>query len=491
MEYFIELIGITKRFGELTANDDITLKVKRGEIHALVGENGAGKSTLMNILYGMYRPDSGKILINSKEKTINSPSDAISSGIGMVHQHFMLIGTLSVLENIILGDEDTNAAGFINYTDARKKLETLVENFKLNIEINSLVETLPVGIQQKIEILKILYRKSDILIFDEPTAVLTPAETEELFSLIRKLKNEGKTIILITHKLGEVLSVSDTITVLRHGKKTGGKLTSETSQSELAEMIVGGALPEIGNREKAKELNPVLQVNSLTVKNDRGFEAVKNISFEILSGEIFGLAGVEGNGQSELVEAINGLRNPLKGKINISGGKTISHIPANRHKHGIVNDFTLCENVLLGRHGEEQFTSGLLIKENALLNYTKNLVTNYDIRPGNPRQNIGSLSGGNQQKLVVSREITKESRLIIASHPTRGLDIKATAFVHNALIEERNKGKAIMLVSSDLNEILKLSDRIGIIYNGEIIKVLNASDTDEKEIGRYMTGYKG
>jgi len=490
MNYVIEMIGITKRFGELTANDNIDLQVKRGEIHALVGENGAGKSTLMNILYGLYHPDSGKIFINGEEKAIHSPADAISLGIGMVHQHFMLVGTLTVFENIILGDEGANAAGFINYTAAGKKLEALIENFKLNIDVNSRVETLSVGIQQKIEILKILYRKSDILIFDEPTAVLTPAETEELFTLLRNLKSEGKTIILITHKLGEVLSISDTVTVLRHGKKTGGKITSQTNQTELAEMIVGGALPEIENRSRVEESKIILAVKEISINNDRDFAVVKKVSFEIYSGEIYGIAGVEGNGQAELIEAINGLRTPLSGQININGKNNISHIPADRHKHGIVNDFTLYENILLGRQYEEQFASKVLIKENALMDYTKNLIANYDIRPGDPNQFIGSLSGGNQQKLVVSREITKDSALIIASHPTRGLDIKASAFVHNSLIEERNKGKAILLVSSDLAELLKLSDRIGVMYNGEIIKVLNSADTSEKEIGLYMTGYE-
>jgi len=490
MNFAIELNKITKRFGDVLANDNIDLKVKHGEIHALVGENGAGKSTLMNILYGIYSPDSGNIIINGEEKYIHSPSDAISLGIGMVHQHFMLVGTLSVLENIILGSENTYAAvGFINYSFAKKKLQNLLNNFRLKIDINSLVETLPVGIQQKIEILKILYRNSEIIIFDEPTAVLTPQETEELFELIKNLKGEGKTIILITHKLGEVISISDSVTVLRHGKKTGDKITSETNQSELAEMIVGGALPETKERSKSDEETRILTVENLVVQNDRKTDAVNNISFEISSGEIFGIAGVEGNGQIELIEAINGLRKIRKGKVHINGSEIISHIPADRHKHGIVNDFDLSENVLLGRHEEKQFVSNILIKEKSLLDYTKNLISKYDIRPGNPFQEIRNLSGGNQQKLVVSREITKNSKLIIAIHPARGLDIKAAAFVHNALTEERNKGKAILLVSSDLTELMKLSDRIGIIYNGRIVKVIEANKTNEKEIGLFMTGY--
>lgn len=489
MDYAIEMTGITKRFGDLIANDNIDFKVKRGEIHALVGENGAGKTTLMNVLYGMYQYDAGTILINGKEKIINSPSDAISFGIGMVHQHFMLVGTLSVLENIILGDEDSNAAGFIDYSSAKKKLQKLVKNFSLNIDADSVVETLPVGTQQKIEILKILYRSSDIIIFDEPTAVLTPQETEELFELMKKLKSEGKTIILITHKLGEVISISDSVTVLRHGKKTGEKITSETSQEELAELIVGGALPEIESRAKSAADTRILEVNNITVLNDRKTAAASSISFEISKGEIFGIAGVEGNGQTELVEAINGLRQLESGKININGSDIISHIPADRHKFGIVNDFSLSENVLLGRQDEKQFTGGVFVNYKSVLGFTESLIDKYDIRPGNPNQRIESLSGGNQQKLVVSREISKESDLIVASHPTRGLDIKAAAFVHNSLIEERNSGKAVLLVSSDLTELLSLSDRIGVIYNGRIIKIFEAGKTSEKEIGLYMTGY--
>jgi len=489
----IEMSGITKRFGSVLANDLINLKVKKGEIHALVGENGAGKSTLMKILYGLYQPDEGKIHINGEEKKIPSPSDAISFGIGMVHQHFMLVGTLTVLENIILGDEDVYFGGILNLASARRKLEELIKTFRLNIDLNSKVENLPVGLQQKIEILKILYRKSEILIFDEPTAVLTPRETDELFTLMKNLKREGKTIILITHKLGEVLSISDTVTVLRHGKVVGEKKISDTNQTELAEMIIGGLIPSTEEKSKPEKSRAIISVKNLIIESDRNINTVNGVSFEIRSGEIFGIAGVEGNGQTEIVEAINGLREIKSGEIRfpkLEFGKqgTVSHIPADRLKHGMVKEYKLFENVLLGRQNENRFRYKIVIKENELIEYTKNLIEKYDVRPVDPYQITETLSGGNQQKLIVSRELTKESDLVIASHPTRGLDIKAASFVLNALIEERNRGKAVMLLSSDLSELLQISDRVGVMYRGKIIAVLNPSQTNEREIGMYMTG---
>ena len=516
MTYAIEMINVTKSFGDVLANDSIDLKVKKGEIHALVGENGAGKTTLMNILYGLYQPDSGTIFINGEEKLIPSPADAINLRIGMVHQHFMLVGTLTVLENIILGDEDVTFGGILNLSAARKRLSELIKTFSLDINLNSKIETLPVGIQQKIEILKVLYRNSDILIFDEPTAVLTPQETDELFTLLKNLKQNGKTIILITHKLGEVMSVSDTVTVLRHSKTAGERITAQTNRRELAEMIVGGIIPSPEVKSKPEETKIILSIKNLVVESDRNVHAVNNISFEIKSGEIFGIAGVEGNGQSELIEAINGLREIKSGEINTyppsplqngegkktdklsasppplhvergSGGE-VSHIPANRHKHGMVKDYKLYENILLGRQREKRFRNKIVIKEKELINYTKVLIDKYDVRPVNPYQITGSLSGGNQQKLVVSRELTKDSNLIIASHPTRGLDIKAASFVLNALVEERNKGKAVLLISSDLSELLQISDRIGVMYEGTINAVLEPSKTNEREIGMYMTG---
>lgn len=494
--FAIEMQNITKSFGgTFKANDSINFKVQKGEIHALVGENGAGKSTLMKILYGMYHPDSGKILLNGKEEKIISPLKAISLGIGMVHQHFMLVETLTALENIILGAETTNSFGFINYSNAKTNLNSLTKSFNINIDLNAKVETLPVGIQQKIEILKLLYRNADILILDEPTAVLTPQETDELFSTLKELKSKGKTIILITHKLGEVLSVSDNVTVLRHGKVTGNVTTSEINRDELAKMIIGGemTLTEKENKTISEEI--ILSVRNLTVLNNRKTEAVKDVSFDIKSGEILGLAGVEGNGQTELIEAINGLRKFKSGKITVrnevvTDKTSIAHIPADRHKHGIVMDYSISENVILGRENEPSFSSPLKLNQKKISEFSEKLVKDYDVRIQSINQPIKGLSGGNQQKIVAAREMTKQTDLIIASHPSRGLDIKATEFVHTELKKESLKGKAVLVVSSDLNELLKLCDKIIVIYNGEINAVLDRSKTNENEIGLYMMGLK-
>ncbi len=495
--FAIEMYDITKTFGDnFKANDSVNFKVTKGEIHALVGENGAGKSTLMKILYGMYHPTGGKILINGKEELLSSPSAAIHLGIGMVHQHFMLVGTLSVLENIILGDE-TTTFDFIDYKSSEKKINSITQNFNINIDLKKKVETLPVGIQQKIEILKILYRNADILILDEPTAVLTPQETDELFNTLKELKREGKTIILITHKLGEVLSISDSVTVLRHGKLAGEVKTASTNKNELAKLIVGGeSTGESDFPSKQSHIENekvILSLNNVTVLNDKKIDAVRNVSFQIKSGEILGIAGVEGNGQTELIEAINGLRKLSEGELLINGKNPnsrypIAHIPADRHKNGVVMEYSVADNVMLGRERENIFSTPLAIKKNEVINYTNRLIDEYDIRPKNAFQEISGLSGGNQQKVVAARELTKKTELIIASHPTRGLDIKATNFVHTALVKEKNMGKAILVVSSDLQELLKLSDRIAVMYNGEITAMLSSKDTNEREIGLYMTG---
>jgi ABC-type uncharacterized transport system ATPase subunit len=483
--------NITKIFGELKANDSIDLKVKSGGIHAIVGENGAGKSTLMKILYGMYEADSGKIFLNDKEVTINSPAAAIKHGIGMVHQHFMLVGTLSVIENIILGSEIITGVGFLNINESKKIVNELIKSFNINVDISSKIESLPVGIQQKVEILKILYRKANILILDEPTAVLTPQETEDLFNTLRKLKAEGKTIIIITHKLGEVLQISDSVTVLRHGKVTGELETKSTSREELAKLIVGFDFKMEENKRSKEPGKTLLKIEELSVLNDKNIPAVKDVSFEIHAGEILGIAGVEGNGQTELVESIAGLRKQLKGSITINGNNNIkANIPADRHRDGIVMDFTLADNMILGRQREKQFGTALMLNQTGVHTFADNLVKEFDIRPGDYKAMISSLSGGNQQKAVVARELTKGADLIIVSHPTRGLDIKASDFVHHSILKEKEKGKAVLLVSSDLTELLKLSDRIAVMYNGEINALLDPEKTNEKEIGLYMTGGK-
>jgi general nucleoside transport system ATP-binding protein len=495
--FAVEMQAITKSFGEsLKANDSVDFKVRKGEIHALVGENGAGKSTLMKILYGMYHPDTGTILLNGKEEVIESPSKAISLGIGMVHQHFMLVDTLSVLENIILGDETANAFGLIDYKLCTERINKLTLSFNISIDLKAKVETLSVGIRQKIEILKILYRNADILILDEPTAVLTPQETDELFITLKELKSNGKTIILITHKLGEVLSISDSVTILRQGKIAGEVETSKIDKNELAKLIVGEEFEYVQSKTDNVSEKIILSVKGLTVLNDAGAESVKNVSFDIRAGEILGIAGVEGNGQTELIEAVNGLREYNSGIITVNGkvinkNYQIAHIPADRHRHGIVMEYSIAENIILSRECEEKFSTPLLLKQSKINKFTNKQITDFDIRPQNSQQIISGLSGGNQQKTVAARELTKDTHVITACHPTRGLDIKATNFVHISLLNESEKGKAILVVSSDLSELLQLCNRIAVMYNGEITAMLDAKQTGEREIGLYMTGFKG
>ena len=487
--------GITKTFGnKITANKSVDFNVQRGEIHALVGENGAGKSTLMKILYGMHLPDSGTIKINGNEEKINSPAKAIKLGIGMVHQHFMLVNALTVTENIILGNEQSKF-GLLNYKKANSKINKLTADFNITIDINEKIQNLPIGLQQKVEILKILYRDSEILILDEPTAVLTPQETDSLFNTLNELKTKGKTIILITHKLDEVMAVSDSITVLRHGEVKGVLEKNKTSKVEIARLMVGEDISEVKIRNKRKGFaKDILKVNSLTVLNDKGAEAIKNITFSIKSGEIFGIAGVEGSGQNELVEAIALIREIQKGEITVEDEfnnlSDRAHIPADRHKNGIVGDYNIPDNILLGREYENIFSGRIFIKKEELEKYTSQLIETYDIRPVNPAQKIKELSGGNQQKVVVAREMSKDTNIIVANHPTRGLDIKASAFVHNSLIKAKNNGNAVLLVSSDLSELLILSDRIAVLYKGAIAALLAADKTNERELGMYMTGAK-
>lgn len=489
----VEMQNITKTFGGFKANDSVHFRAKQGEIHALVGENGAGKSTLMKILYGMYQPDTGTIIINGKAQIIDSPKTAISLGIGMVHQHFMLVDNLTVLENIILGDETTKAGGVIDHKASTQKINDLTKTFNINIELNRKIEGLPVGTQQKIEIMKLLYRNAEILILDEPTAVLTPQETDELFVTLNKLKASDKTIILITHKLSEVFSASESVTVLRQGKSVAELQTSATNRTELAHLIVGEEITRHVEKKNYSKENIILAVKRLSVINENKLEAVKNVSFDIKAGEVFGIAGVEGNGQSELIEAINGLCEISGGDILLNGkplraNYPIAHIPADRHKNGIVKEFSISDNIILGRVDEKTFSTPYSFKEKEILNYTNKLIADYDIRPPGASIKIGGLSGGNQQKAVAARELTKDTPLIIASHPTRGLDIKASEFVHSALLAESAKDKAVLVVSSDLNELLKICDRIAVMYNGEIVTILNVPETNEREIGTYMTG---
>ncbi len=486
----VEMKNISKSFGALKANDSVSLKVNKAEIHAIIGENGAGKSTLMNILYGMIPADSGSILLNRKEVSIKSPAEAIALGVGMVHQHFMLVGPLTVTENIILGSEKTRR-GFLDLNMSEQIINELTKSFNINIELDSKIESMPVGIQQKVEILKLLYRNAEILILDEPTSSLAPQETDELFTTLRKLKSDGKTIIIITHKLPEVMEISDSVTVLRRGWVAGELETKSTSPEELARLIVGFDFEAEKSVRKQRHVEVSLKVEGLSVLDDKRLQSVRNVSFEIYAGEVFGIAGVEGNGQTELVEAIAGLRKTQSGSVKYSGNKSnYANIPADRQRDGIVMDFSVADNMILGRQNEKQFGTSFKLDRHAINSFSDSLIEKFDIRPKDHNAIISGLSGGNQQKAAVARELSKDADMVIVSHPTRGLDIKASEFVHHSILSEKEKGKAVLLVSSDLTELLKLSDRIAVMFSGEICAILDAQTTNEREIGQYMTGVK-
>ncbi|HZK40853.1 MAG TPA: ABC transporter ATP-binding protein [Atribacterota bacterium] len=492
--------NITKRFPLVVANDKVNFTVYKGEIHALVGENGAGKSTLMSILYGLYQADSGEIFINGEKVNITNPNVAINLKIGMVHQHFMLVPPLTVTENIILGMEPIKNNIFIDMEDATKRVEELSKSMGFKIDSKAKIEDISVGIQQRVEIIKVLYRGADILIMDEPTAVLTPQEVEELFGILNSLKKQGKTIIFITHKLNEVKAISDRITVMRDGKVVGVKNTKDTNQEEIANMMVGRKVLLQVDKKEHKFGKTVLKVNKLNALNSKKLPALKEVSFEIREGEILGIAGVEGNGQTELVEVITGLRPALSGKIflydkeitdysprNIREQK-IAHIPEDRRQRGIIADYTVSENLILGSHYLPPFNKGLSLNISEINSHADKLIEEYDIRPSDSYNLLKSLSGGNQQKVIVARELFGEPRLLVAAQPTRGLDVGSIEFVHSQILKERDKGKAILLISADLDEILSLSDRIAVIYEGEIVDVLDPKKTEEKEIGLLMTG---
>lgn len=501
MPYAIELLNITKRFARTLANDDVTLKVESGTIHALVGENGAGKTTLMETLYGLYQPDSGKIRIHEKEVSVKSPHDSIRLGIGMVHQHFMLVAPLTVLENIVLGAETTRYS-ILDLRKTTTEISELAGRFSLSVPLNEKVENIGVGIQQRVEILKAIYRKADILVLDEPTAVLTPQESVQLFRILSDLKEEGKTIVLITHKLSEVMAISDTVSVMRKGKIVGEVKTEDTNPEKLAEMMVGRRVLLRVEKEEKKAGDPVLVVSDLSHADRRGIEVLKNVSLEVAAGEIFGIAGVEGNGQSQLVECITGLLRPASGTITIDGiqigglqprevfARGLAHIPEDRIKRGLVIDMDVKENLILGLHAHKEFGSPLAMNSKAILENAQFQITKYDVRPMNPDALARGLSGGNQQKVIIARELSRSAQVIVASQPTRGVDIGGIEFIHRTLVAARDAGKAILLVSADLNEVLSLSDRIGVMYGGRIVKVFPDNKVKESELGLYMTGSK-
>lgn len=494
--FAVEMHAITKHFGSITANENVSLSVRNGGIHALVGENGAGKSTLMNILYGIFQPDSGEILINGRAAAIKTPAKAIGLGIGMVHQHFMLIPTLTVAENIILGSEPTSPPGVLNLSRAEDSIQRLSDSYHFNINPKDLIGSLSVGFQQRVELLKLLYRNAEIIILDEPTAILTPQEVEELFNILRKLTSEGKTVVFISHKVNEILGISGRVTVMRKGTVVAEFETASTNAAELARAMVGKEIGGALEKSRVSERRPLLHVGHLNCLNNKKLPALKEIAFDISSGEILGIAAIEGNGQSELVEVLTGLRAPVSGEFHIDGTDVmnhradvpIAHIPEDRLKYGMVLDFSLEENFILGRQREPAYSSAFGLNRDRIHDDAARNFRQYDVYPPFPERLGRELSGGNQQKVVVARELSKNAKVIIASHPTRGLDVGATEFVHNTLLSERNKGRAILLVSSDLSELLTLSDRIIVLYNGEIVTEVSADKTSERELGLYMTG---
>ena len=494
----LELRGITKRFPGVVANDDVHFELARGEVHALLGENGAGKSTLMNILYGLYHPDEGEIRLNGKAVRIHSPREAIDHGIGMVHQHFMLIPVMTVAENIVLASEPSRGP-FLDLAAAEQRVREISDRFGLAVRPDAAVESISVGQQQRAEILKALYRGAEILILDEPTAVLTPQEANELFEVIQSLKSEGKSIVFITHKLNEVLEIADRITVLRRGKTIETVAREGATEAGLARLMVGRDVLLRVDKNAAQPAEPLLVVEDLHVVDERGLEAVRGMSFEVRGGEIVGIAGVDGNGQSELVDAITGLRRPTSGRIVVAGEDVtfdgcrecldagIGHIPEDRHLRGLVLDFTLAENLALHDYRKEPDSRFGWLYPKRLVARARKILQEFDVRGGGPETHAAALSGGNQQKVVVAREVSRNPAVLIAAQPTRGLDVGAIEFVHRRLVEERDEGRAILLVSFELEEILSLSDRILVVYEGRIVGEYGP-EVAEEELGIAMTG---
>ncbi|WP_040950789.1 ABC transporter ATP-binding protein [Gorillibacterium massiliense] len=503
MSYVVEMLNIRKEFPGVVANDDITLRLEKGEIHALLGENGAGKSTLMSILFGMYQPDRGTIRLNDKDVRISNPNVANDLGIGMVHQHFKLVENFTVTQNIVLGSESRKFGLVLDLKSASKRIEQLSKQYGLNVDPYAKIEDISVGMQQRVEILKMLYRNAEVLIFDEPTAVLTPQEIVELGKIMKNLIAEGKSIILITHKLKEIKALADRCTVIRRGKSIGTVEVAETSEATMAEMMVGRQVVFKVEKKPAAPGKRVLHVDNLSVKNSKKVLGLKNFSLDVHAGEIVGVAGVEGNGQTELVEAITGLLKAESGSIvfgeeSITGSsirerieKGIGHIPEDRHKRGLVLDYSLEENMVLEVYRKRPFSRRGLLNKGAIRDYSAGIISSFDVRSGQGGQSIArSLSGGNQQKAIIGREIELNPDLLIAVQPTRGLDVGSIEYIHKRLIEQRDKGKAVLLVSLELEEIMNLSDRIAIVNGGELIGLVNAAETTENEIGLMMAGVK-
>lgn len=502
MSYVVEMLNIRKEFPGIVANDNVTLQLKKGEIHALLGENGAGKSTLMGMLFGMYQPEAGLIKVNGKQVKITSPNVANELGIGMVHQHFKLVENFTVTENIILGLEPKKFLT-VDIKSAANKIEELSKAYGLNVDPYAKIEDISVGMQQRVEILKMLYRNAEVLIFDEPTAVLTPQEIEDLLVIMKNLIKEGKSIILITHKLKEIKEAADRCTVIRRGKYIGTVDVKETSEAEMAKMMVGRQVSFKVEKEESSPGDVVLKIENLSVKNSKKVLGLKNFNLEVKKGEIVGIAGVEGNGQTELVEAITGMRNVDSGKILFNGNditkhsirkrieEGIAHIPEDRHKRGLILDYTMEDNMVLKAYKKPPFSKNGLINREEVRKYSDEIIKTFDVRSGEGGASIArSLSGGNQQKGIIGREILSNPDLLIAVQPTRGLDVGSIEYIHKRLVEQRDNGKAVLLVSLELDEVLNVSDRIAIVNNGELVGIVNASETDENEVGLMMAGIK-
>jgi len=494
----LQMRGITKIFPGVIANDKIDLDVKAGEIHALLGENGAGKTTLMNILFGLSQPNEGEIFIDGNPVQITDPADAIVRGIGMVHQHFMLIPVLTVTENILLGAETMANPIFLDRREARRRIIALGKRFGFEIDPDAKVETLSVGWQQRVEILKALYREARILVLDEPTAALTPQETVEVFAVLRRLAAEGHSVIFISHKLYEVLEIADQITVIRHGQVVGTRKPAETNEDDLAELMVGRYVMLVVDRGESHPTEPVLTVENLRVKSDRGQEVVRGVSLEVRAGEILGIAGVAGNGQDELVEAITGLRRATGGTIHLAGqsiaSRSVRHrrehglgyVPGDRHKYGLVLGFNISDNLVLTQYYNPPFAHGIQRRDAAIEKWAQEMIQEYDVRTPSGSVAAGTLSGGNQQKVIVAREFSRDLKALVLDQPTRGLDVGSIEFIHQQVIRKRDAGTGILLVSAELDEVLELSDRIAVMYRGEIVAVVDGRSANKEEIGLLM-----
>ncbi|MGL4521001.1 MAG: ABC transporter ATP-binding protein [Bacilli bacterium] len=500
-DYVVEMVNITKVFPGIVANDNITLQVKKGEVHALLGENGAGKSTLMNVLFGLYQPEQGEIKVRGEAVKITNPNIANDLGIGMVHQHFMLVHNFTVTENIILGKEPT-ASGQIQMDKAAQEIQKLSEKYGLDVDPYAKIEDISVGMQQRVEILKILYRGAEVLIFDEPSAVLTPQEIQELMQIIRNLVAEGKSIILITHKLKEIKEVAHRCTVIRKGAYVDTVDVESQSEQELAELMVGRQVNFKVEKSESTPGDAILSMQNVVVKDARGVNKLRNLNVEVRSGEILGIAGIDGNGQKEMIEAITGLSKVESGEVKLKGKVMtnasvrsiteagVGHIPEDRHKHGLVLDYSVAENMVLQTYYQQPFSKIGRLNFKAIFEKASNLVKEYDVRTPSIHTPARALSGGNQQKAIIAREVDRSPALLIAAQPTRGLDVGAIEFIHKKLIEERNQGRAVLLVSYELDEVMNVSDRIAVIYEGEIVAILNPKETNENELGLLMAGSK-